>query len=70
MIKTVYAIEYHDINFEEVKDDLWDWVRCKRHVEYFDDEFEFNKKVTELEDGYDDYEITGVYVGDFRKITR
>ena len=68
--KIRYAIEYYDMLFEEIGDDQWGWIRGKLNTEYFEDECDFNKRVTDIEAYYDDYEITGLYVGEFRKITR
>lgn len=66
----VYVIEYCELFFEEDSDDKWGWVRGKIQKEYFDDECKFNQKITDIEDNYDDYEITAIYSGEIYKTTR
>ena len=68
--RIVFIIEYVELFFEEVGDDKWGWVKGELQADYFDDECKFNQRITDIEEHFDDYEITSLYIGEVSKITR
>jgi hypothetical protein len=68
--KMIFTIEYVEINFDEVGDDKWGWIKGNSYTEYFEDEGKFNQRISELEALYDYYEITSLYSGEVNRIIR